>query len=155
MAGILTAFMLQGCYKVSPHGYKELAPITINATSDTINVNLGTELVYNGLDIVSSKETTFQWAYGQVKTGTVPEQHQFEKMEVISTSRTINYTFSKVGSFLLRLRVDNGESIEFKYFTLNVNSGYDEGVAILSNDGDGNGSLTFIKTLTADCSAMT
>lgn len=153
LAGILTAFMLQGCYKVSPHGYKELAPITINTTSDTINVNLGAELVYNGLDIVSSKETTFQWAYGQVKTGTVPEQHQFEKMEVISTSRTINYTFSKVGSFLLRLRVDNGESIEFKYFTLNVNSGYDEGVAILSNDGDGNGSLTFVKTLTAEESA--
>lgn len=147
---ILAAFMLHGCYKVSPHGYTELAPITINASSDTINVNLGTELVYNGLDIVSSKEISYQWAYGQVKTGTTPEQHQFEKMEVISTSRTIDYTFSKVGSFLLRLRVDNGESIEFKYFTLNVNSGYDEGIAILSNDENGNGSLTFVKTLTAE-----
>lgn len=142
--------LLSGCYKVEPHGYKNLSPITINAVSDTISVNLGTELVYNGLDIVSSKEVTFEWAYGAVKSGTVIDQHQFEKIEIISNTRTINYTFSKVGSFLLRLKVDNGESIEFKYFTLNVNSGYDEGVAILSNDDEGNGSLAFVKTLTTE-----
>ncbi len=142
--------LFSGCYKVEPHGYKNLSPITINAVSDTISVNLGTELVYNGLDIVSSKEVTFEWAYGAVKSGTVIDQHQFEKIEIISNTRTINYTFSKVGSFLLRLKVDNGESIEFKYFTLNVNSGYDEGVAILSNDDEGNGSLAFVKTLTTE-----
>lgn len=142
--------LISGCYKVEPHGYTKLSPITINVASDTINVNLGTELVYNGLDIVSSKEVTYEWAYGAVKSGTVIDQHQFQKIEIISNTRTIDYTFSKVGSFLLRLKVDNGESIEFKYFTLNVNSGYDEGVAILSNDDEGNGSLAFVKSLTSE-----
>ena len=151
LASVFVLAALPGCYKLEPHGYRQLAPITINTASDTINVNLGTELVYNGLDIVSSKEMTFEWAYGVRKSGSAA--NQFESMEVISTSRTIDYTFSKVGSFLLRLKVDNGESIEFKYFTLNVNSGYDEGVAILSNDEEGNGSLTFVKTLTSEESA--
>ncbi len=141
---------MAGCYKVSPHGYKELAPITLNAASDTINVNLGTELVYTGLDIASSKDFTCEWAYGKPKDGTQISDHKFDTMEVISESRTIDYKFSKVGSFILRLKVDNGESIKFKYFTLNVNSGYDEGVAILSNDSEGNGSLAFVKTLTQE-----
>ncbi len=140
--------IVSGCYGVEPHGYEQLAPITINVASDTINVDLGTELVYTGLDIVSSKEPTYEWAYGVRKSGTAA--NQFESMEIISSARTIDYTFSKVGSFLLRLKVDNGESIKFKYFTLNVNSGYDEGVAILSNDESGAGSLAFVKTLTAD-----
>lgn len=140
--------VVSGCYGVEPHGYDQLAPITINVASDTINVNLGTELVYTGMDIVSSREPTYEWAYGARKSSTLA--NQFESMEIISDTRTINHTFSKVGSFLLRLKVDNGESIKFKYFTLNVNSGYDEGVAILSNDESGNGSLAFVKTLTAD-----
>ena len=53
----------------------------------------------------------------------------------------------------MRLRLDNGESVSYKYFTLNVNSGYDEGVVILNNDDAGNGSLTFVKTLTSEESA--
>ena len=48
---VLAALSVAGCFGVEPHGYKELSPITINTASDTINVNLGTELVYNGLDI--------------------------------------------------------------------------------------------------------
>lgn len=146
-------FALEGCFGVEPHGYKELSPVTINVVSDTINVNLGTELVYNGLDIVSAGDLTFQWAYGEPASGSGTDGHKFSSMEVISDSRTIDYTFPKVGSFLLRLRVDNGESIAFKYFTLNVNSGYDEGVAILSNDQEGNSALTFVKTLTSEESA--
>ena len=43
--------------------------------------------------------------------------------------------------------------MSYKYFTLNVNSGYDEGVVILNNDDAGNGSLTFVKTLTSEESA--
>ena len=147
---VLAALSVSGCFGVEPHGYKELSPITINTASDTINVNLGTELVYNGLDIVSAEEVSFQWAYGEPASGSNMADHKFASMSVISESRTIDYTFPKVGSFLLRLKVDNGESIAFKFFTLNVNSGYDEGVAILSNDGNGDASLTFVKTLTAD-----
>ncbi len=142
--------ILAGCFGVEPHSYKELSPITINVASDTINVNLGTELVYNGLDIVSAFDLTYEWAYGEPASGSNISDHKFSSITVISQSRTIDYTFPKVGSFLLRLKVDNGESIAFKYFTLNVNSGYDEGVAILSNNDSEEASLTFVKTLTAD-----
>lgn len=146
----LGVVLAAGCFGVEPHSYKELSPITINTASDTINVNLGTELVYNGLDIVSASDPTYEWAYGEPASGSKISDHKFASMTVISESRTIDYTFPKVGSFILRLKVDNGESIAFKYFTLNVNSGYDEGVAILSNNESGEASLTFVKTLTAD-----
>ena len=143
------ALFVAGCYKVKPHGYRELSPITINVPSDTININLGETLTYTGLDIVSAKDVTFQWAYGAPVAGSSIADHKMESVEVISESRTIDYKFPRVGAFILRLRVDNGESISFRYFTLNVNSGYDEGVAILCNDEEGNSSLTFVKTLTS------
>lgn len=146
----ILACAVAGCYGVEPHSYNELSPITINASSDTINVNLGETLVYNGLDVVSSLDVTYEWAYGAPKAGTDISQHTFSSVEVISDTRTIDYAFSKVGSYILRLKADNGESIVYKFFTLNVNSGYDEGVAILCNDEEGNGSLAFVRTLTQE-----
>ncbi len=61
--------------------------------------------------------------------------------------------FHQTGTFLLRLGPTTGKVSQYKYFTLNVNSGYDEGVTILSNGKSGNGSLTFVKTLTSEESA--
>lgn len=141
---------MAGCYGVEPHEYNQLSPLTITSSSDTINVNLGETLVYNGLDVVSARDVTFEWSYGAPKAGTDISQHTFSSVEVISDTRTIDYAFSKVGSYILRLKADNGESIVYKYFTLNVNSGYDEGVAILCNDEEGNGSLAFVRTLTRE-----
>jgi len=80
----------------------------------------------------------------------VVSEHTFASQTMFSTSPTIDYTFTKIGTYILQLRVDNGESIERHYFTLNVNSGYDEGVTVLSNDDEGNAFLTFVKTLTAE-----
>jgi hypothetical protein len=71
-------------------------------------------------------------------------------MDVISTDPAIRYTFKKLGQFVLRLRVDNGESIEYKNFTLNVNSGLDEGLCILNTNAEGKSALTFIKKRTED-----
>ena len=55
-----------------------------------------------------------------------------------------------MGTYSLRLKVDNGESIVYKFFDLTVNSGLDEGILVLNNDENFNGKLTFIKTLNED-----
>ncbi|MDD7088428.1 MAG: hypothetical protein PUI54_02565 [Bacteroidales bacterium] len=154
LIGILTFSLMAvatvSCYDISPRDYDALSPLSVSATSDTINVNLGTKLVYNDLNVESATDVSYQWSYGAPAAGKQISDHEFATMETISTSKTIDYAFPRVGSYILRLRVDNGSSIVFKYFTLNVNSGYDEGVAILSNDSEGKGALSFVKTLTPE-----
>ena len=61
----------------------------------------------------------------------------------ISSSPTLDYAFDKAGSYVLRLRIDNGESIGFHYYDLRVQAGFDEGFLILCNDDEGAGSLAF------------
>lgn len=146
----MSALLLTSCFGIDESDFKKLAPITFNEVPSVIDVSLGQELVYDGLVVTSDKDVTYQWAYGPKNTVNPIDEYDMSSMEVISDKPAINYVFSKLGSYILRLRVDNGESIEYKYFTLNVNSGLDEGLCILSNDEQGNGSLTFIKKRTAE-----
>ena len=46
---------------------------------------------------------------------------------------------------VLRLKVDNGESVGFHYYELRVQAGFDEGYLILCNDEEGKGSMAFVK----------
>lgn len=143
------AFAVSSCFGIDDENYPQLSPISIETSSDTLNVTQGIEFVYTGMTVKSDLETTYEWAYGRPASGHQISDHKFASYTTISTSKTIDYTFPTIGSFLLRLKVDNGESIEYHYFTLNVNSGFDEGIVVLNNDSEGNGKMSFFKTLTA------
>lgn len=151
-AAALLSVAVSSCWKIDEGDTVDLAPIEFKVASDTINADLGVELKYEGLTVKSDREVSYEWSYGQPADGKTVADHIFKTgtIENVSTSPTIDYTFTKLGTFILRLRADNGESIQYKYFTLNVNSGYDEGVTILSNGESGDGHLTFIKTLTSE-----
>lgn len=150
IATALVALTAVSCFGIDEGNYKELAPITFNEVSSVVDVDLGQELVFDKLQVTSEKPVEFQWAYGPKKVNAAKDEWDMESIEVISNDPQIRYTFKKLGQFILRLRVDNGESIEYKYFTLNVNSGLDEGLCILNNDAEGNSALTFIKKRTED-----
>lgn len=147
---IAACFAATSCFGIDEENYKTLEPIEITAVSDTISARLGEELVYNGISVKSGLNCSYEWVYGAPASGSTAAEPKFAGSSVISASATIDHTFTKIGTYILRLKVDNGESIEFKYFTLNVNMGYDEGVVILNNDAGGNGALTFVKTLTSE-----
>ncbi len=150
LIGALTLVSLVSCNWKDDPNYKELMPITITVPSDTINTNAGERLILNNLVIESNLETTCEWVYGCPKKGTSIQDHDFEKIIKISENPNIDYTFDKIGTYILRLKVDNGESIQLKFFTLNVNAGYDEGVLVLCNSEEGKSNLSFIKTLTKE-----
>ena len=150
IATAAASLLLVSCFGIDEGNYKELAPITFNEVSSVVDVDLGQELVFDKLQVTSEKPVEFQWAYGPKKINAAKDEWDMESIEVISNDPQIRYTFKKLGQFILRLRVDNGESIEYKYFTLNVNSGLDEGLCILNNDAEGNSALTFIKKRTED-----
>ena len=147
---ISSVLMAASCFGIDENDYKELAPIDFNEVSSVIDVDLGQELVYDKLQVTSDKPVEFQWAYGPKKISSSGNEYDMDSMEIISSDPAIRYVFRKLGQYVLRLRVDNGESIEYKYFTLNVNSGLDEGVCILNTDKNGESALTFIKKRTED-----
>lgn len=149
MAVLGMAFCTTACFDAEDENFRTLEPISFNEVSATIDVSLGEELVYDKLQVESELPVTYEWAYGKPKASS-KDEYAMESIEVISDKADIRHTFNRVGTYLLRLKVDNGESIVYKYFTLNVNSGLDEGILILSNDAEGDGALTFIKKRTED-----
>lgn len=147
---LAAVFGMTACYGIKDEDFPELSAITFSEVSDVIDVNIGEELVYTDLKVNSSLPVTYEWSYGQRKqTGT---QQDMASITVISDKADIRYTFNRVGTYILRLKADNGEDIQFKYFTLNVNSGMDEGVLVLCDD-DVKGTLTFIKQLPENAGA--
>ncbi|MBQ9892623.1 MAG: hypothetical protein IJM35_05650 [Bacteroidales bacterium] len=147
-AAIASALVAVSCHKIDETRFKELSPITFSEVPDVINVSLGQVLIYDRLEVKSALPVTYQWAFGKKKTSSGAGQWDMDSMEIISTDPRINYLFTKLGTYILRLRVDNGEDIAYKYFTLNVNSGLDEGLLILSDAEGGKSELTFIKKRT-------
>lgn len=147
---IAAVTLFSSCFGIDDENYPELAPIEIRTASDTLNVTQGVAFTYTGLTVESSKDVKYEWCYGPFAQGTAASAHKFQSYEVISDSKTIDYTFNTLGTFLLRLKADNGESVQYHYFTLNVNFGFDEGIVILNNDAEGNGKLSFVKTLTEE-----
>lgn len=68
--------------------------------------------------------------------------------EVFSTDRKFVYTGEKLGTFPVRLKVTNKDGSTFKEFTLNVNSPYEEGLLVLAQNVNGEGTLAFMRTYT-------
>lgn len=144
---LAAAIAVSSCFGIGDEDFRELSPITFSGVPDVIEVSLGEELVLDELTITSELPVSCEWAYGP-KTG----DNTMGSCTVISTDREIRHTFNRIGTYILRLKADNGESIVFKYFTLNVNSGFDEGILILNNGSGGQCSLTFIKKLQENAS---
>lgn len=142
------ALLVSACYGIENEEFAPLSPITFNDAPSVINVNIGEELVFDALEVKSEKPVEYEWSFGRRKqTGDI---YEMADITLISNEPEVRYTFNRVGTYILRLKVDNGEDIQFKYFTLNVNSGMDEGLLILCSDESGKGSLSFIKERTPE-----
>ncbi len=64
--------------------------------------------------------------------------------KVYSREQKLIYVGKELGSFRCRLIVENEDGKTFFPFTLNVNSPYEEGITVISNDADGNSMLSFM-----------
>src|SRR5699024_7734325 len=117
---------------------------------DTLSVNLSEEFVYK-VDVVQSGEErplTYEWGYATYNTKDESDYPAKDSLKIISNKAELRYTFRKLGTYYLRLKVDNGEAISFKGFRLNVTTPYNEGITVLSQDDAGNPRICLIKTLT-------
>ena len=156
--GILcfTLFGLGACLDdQSSLGDRELSEITISAPHDTLTAYFGEEFVVSHLSVEQSGEElplAYEWSYGTLNTDEdgMASYPIKDSLHIVSHDPELKYAFRELGTFGLRLRVDNGETIRYKYFVLQVDTEFSEGITILSRDGDGKGRVSFMRTLTKE-----
>ena len=136
-------------------GDKELSEITITAEHDTLVAYFGEEFILDHLNVEQSGEElplSYEWGNGNLKMNgnEIAEYPIRDSLRVISHDPQLRYTFRELGTFGLSLKVENGESIRFKYFVLHIDTEFSEGITVLSRDEAGKGRLSFMKTLTKE-----
>lgn len=126
----------------------EISKIEIESEFDKLTFlametpNFGVKINQDG----ENKELSYQWSYGK-KTPNENSYPIFGEEEIISNDSLLTYQFPYLGKYALKLIVDNGEDVKCTYFDLTISSGYDEGLAILTEDEAGKGNMAFLKTL--------
>ncbi len=89
-----------------------------------------------------------------------PLKYKWEMdLNEISTDDSLFFIGKSLGKFNCRLIVENEDGKSFFPFTLYVNSPYEEGITILSNDPDGKSMLSFMQNgstgfVSGDCFAV-
>ena len=141
-------------------GRKEVSLLTITAAHDTLTTSFGEELVVNHVKI----EQSVMRLYLLIMESELYRFHRVSLTEMpwdsraclklgallVSTDPELKYAFRELGTFALRLKVDNGETTIFKFFILQIDTEFSEGITILSRDDAGKGRLSFMKTLTKE-----
>lgn len=141
---------LASCYGIEKENYKQLAGIEIDLEDGARLYTALLEPLVVDIDVRSANdnELTYEWAVGPID-----KEKGFPIMTdttFISDRKDLDYAFNRIGDFVLRLKVDNGETIVFRYYNLRVTTGVDEGIVVLSADDRDDGYLSFIKTRTPD-----
>ncbi|MCQ2075540.1 MAG: hypothetical protein MJZ20_00675 [Bacteroidaceae bacterium] len=135
---ISTIFVTTSCVNDdTTNADRELSEITIDSTSvnKVYNINKNDILtihpkVHQSLD---GLELTYTWEINQ---------------DVYSHANTFEYNAKLLGTFQCRLIVENSDGKTFYPFTINVNSPYEEGIAVISQDTEGKSMLSFMLTPT-------
>lgn len=82
----------------------------------------------------------------KVSNGTDELKYEWEINQVIvSREKKYVYEAKSLGLYDVRLKVSNEDGSTFKRFKINVNSPYEEGLIVLSEKIDGEGSFSFIR----------
>lgn len=97
---------LASCYGLDKEEYRELAPITVSGLDRTIYAKATETLHLDKLRVESEsgQDLVYEWSYGK-PAGDFPGMVD---TTFISSSPTLDYAFDKAGSYVLRLRIDNG-----------------------------------------------
>lgn len=113
---------LASCYGLDKEEYRELAPITVSGLDRTIYAKGYRNAPPRQLRVEMRKRAGPRLRMVLRKTWRETSPAWLDTT-FISSSPTLDYAFDKAGSYVLRLRIDNGESIGFHYYDLRVRPG--------------------------------
>ena len=136
LAIVFFSLVLISCYKdhstLDTRALSEIQVSFNGISSPVVNIDKNETLTIDPAISQTEEDLplTYEWQVGY---------------EVFSTEKELVYTGTKLGSFPVRLKVSNSDGSTFKSFTLNVNSPYEEGLLVLGEDEDGEGTLAFMR----------
>ncbi|MCA5004319.1 PKD-like domain-containing protein [Sphingobacterium bovistauri] len=125
---------MQSCYKDDTS--------TANREISTIQVNLGFPEKAT-IDLGLNEEYTLKPDVEQKDD--LPLTYEWEvDYKVVSIEKNFSFKSPRLGSYPVRLKVSNTDGSVFKEFKIRVNSQYEEGLLILAEDANKEGTLSFI-----------
>ena len=132
----LLPILLLSCYKDNTSiGTNQITELKIsfpNVTGSEVNMEKNEPLTIDPVITQdgADKPMTYEWQVNY---------------EVYSTDKKLVYPCSKLGKYFIRLKVSNEDGSAFKSFNLNVNSPYEEGLMVLGQNEQGDGTLAFMR----------
>ena len=132
---LMVSLALVSCFEdESTLPTRKLAEITIDGSSiaKEYNIHKNDTLVIEPIVTQSNGELplTYTWEIDQ---------------QVISTERILHYVGTTLGAFSARLIVENEDGKAFHVFALNVNSPYEYGIMVLSEDAEARPHIAFMQ----------
>lgn len=135
----LSAVLLAGCFKD-------------DTTADTVDlsaIHIDTLLLQKEYNI--DKNATLTISPSITQSGRdLPLTYEWEiGYSRFSDAEVLEFTGEEIGSFSARLKVNNEHGSAFYRFTIHVNSPYEEGITVLSEDTDGTMMLSMMRKYSA------
>ena len=156
---VVLSFALFACVKDDSVGViNDISVIKIENHNkiDTINVDFGSTVNITPKVSQDDKkmDLTYLWRYRRIPLDGVELTEEQKKETVafteIGAKSTLAHKFKSLGSYLIRLKITNTHGSSFKDYVVNVNTAFQEGLMILSENSDEKFNLSFIKKLTAE-----
>jgi len=127
-------FFVQSCYKDDTSGAnRELATIQVDlGFPEKATIDLGLNEEYVLKPVVEQKgnsSLSYEWEVDY---------------KLVSSEKDFSFKSARLGSFPVRLKVSNQDGSVFKEFRIRVNSQYEEGLLILAENAEQEGTLSFI-----------
>lgn len=135
----------------SKDAHIQLSHITIQSERDTFYCDYGSEqeIQANVSQDMDGQELHYEWRARYI-LAEGEEKQDVDSLKYISTEPVLKYTFPKLGEFQVRLRVSNEDVSEMHYYRVFVQTGFNEGLLVLSADEQKKGRTSFLRTQNED-----
>ncbi len=126
---------------------RSVSEITIEDETEELNVDFGFELIRKVpvSQTMPDLPLAYEWAAAPYTGETTTDT-----LKIVSEEEELHHTFRQRGKHRLRLKVSNEHEAVFKEYTVWVNAAFEGGIMLLAEDENGEGNLSFLKTLTPE-----
>lgn len=131
----------------SKDAHIQLSHITIQSERDTFYCDYGSvqEIQANVSQDMDGQELHYEWRARYILADG-EEKQDVDSLKYISTEPVLKYSFPQLGEFQVRLRVSNEDVSEMHYYRVFVQTGFNEGLLVLSADEQKKGRTSFLRT---------
>lgn len=152
---LILSFVLAGMSACNDDNSKDahiqLSHITIQSERDTFYCDYGSvqEIQPEVSQDMNEKELHYEWRARYIPAEG-EEKPNPDSLRYISTEPVLEYTFPQLGEFQVRLRVSNGDVSEMHNYSVFVQTGFNEGLFVLSADEQKKGRTSFLRAQSED-----